>query len=90
MAIKKKSTKKKVKKKEVKPDGIYVEQSKSRNAKGQFYLSVWNNGRELLRSSETYHNYKDLLDSMDSATRILADYFIMANNKNFHDNSGVK
>lgn len=92
MAIKKKSTKKKrtPKKKEVKTDGIHLERSKSRTQKGQYFLTVWNNGREILRTSENYHNLKDLLDATESAARTLTEYFVMNNNANFHDNTGGK
>lgn len=83
-----KKSKRKVKKKQVREDGIYLERSKSRTQKGQFYLTVWSNGDELIKSSENYHNAKDLLDAMDSATRTLTEYFVMNNNRNFHDNTG--
>lgn len=91
MATKKTAKKKRSpKKKEIKEDGIYLERSKSRTQKGQFYLTVWNNGREILKTSENYHNVKDLLDATDLAAKTLTDYFVMNNNANFHDNTGGK
>lgn len=89
MAIKTKKKKAKAKTpKAVKEDGIYLEQAKSGKAKGDYYINLYRNGRETIRTSETYHNKKDAKKAFKSAHDIMALYYIMVHENLFHDNTG--
>lgn len=75
MATKKKATKKKVK------NGIHL----FKNKDGEFVWNITRNGRILTDSGESYKRKSELQQAMRTAHTILADFYVLQNNKIFHD-----
>lgn len=75
MATKKKATKKKVK------NGIHL----FRNKDNEFVWNITRNGRILTDSGESYKRKSELQQAMRTAHTILADFYVLQNNKIFHD-----